>query len=257
MFPGTPDIAKRWARASVVHQDKPISGQNNTKEIFGLLAGVAIDSDPNNLRFFNQDGVPVTSSATGIYNMVKDLPNGVAFESQHFGDVCTMLGREETWVLENWTNEDHNFHIHQSRFLLDTSKPYSFPKSDIAALAQRGATTAELDRAKAQNLDRTFIERLFSAGSDYAASYHDNIPVPAGIGILSGSDCDGTPGNPNCRISPVTIKIRFDRKEQVGKFVYHCHILEHEDGGMMASVRVCDPSKAKGKPGADSACFSN
>lgn len=26
----------------------------------------------------------------------------------------------------------------------------------------------------------------------------------------------------------------------VGKFVYHCHILEHEDGGMMASIEVVE-----------------
>ena len=25
---------------------------------------------------------------------------------------------------------------------------------------------------------------------------------------------------------------------QVGEFVYHCHILEHEDGGMMAKIKV-------------------
>jgi FtsP/CotA-like multicopper oxidase with cupredoxin domain len=24
----------------------------------------------------------------------------------------------------------------------------------------------------------------------------------------------------------------------VGTFVYHCHILEHEDGGMMGTIRV-------------------
>ena len=27
----------------------------------------------------------------------------------------------------------------------------------------------------------------------------------------------------------------------VGKFVYHCHILEHEDGGMMAVAEVVPP----------------
>lgn len=25
---------------------------------------------------------------------------------------------------------------------------------------------------------------------------------------------------------------------ELGEFVYHCHILEHEDGGMMARIRV-------------------
>jgi Multicopper oxidase len=28
----------------------------------------------------------------------------------------------------------------------------------------------------------------------------------------------------------------------VGKFVYHCHILEHEDKGMMAVIQVRDPA---------------
>lgn len=35
----------------------------------------------------------------------------------------------------------------------------------------------------------------------------------------------------------VTLRIDF-RGPDVGDFVYHCHILEHEDGGMMATVRV-------------------
>jgi hypothetical protein len=28
----------------------------------------------------------------------------------------------------------------------------------------------------------------------------------------------------------------------IGTFVYHCHLLEHEDGGMMGTVRV-EPSE--------------
>jgi len=28
------------------------------------------------------------------------------------------------------------------------------------------------------------------------------------------------------------------RGPDVGDFVYHCHILDHEDGGMMAIIRV-------------------
>jgi hypothetical protein len=28
------------------------------------------------------------------------------------------------------------------------------------------------------------------------------------------------------------------RGQTVGDFVYHCHILEHEDGGMMSIIRV-------------------
>ena len=36
-----------------------------------------------------------------------------------------------------------------------------------------------------------------------------------------------------------SVKLRMDfRGPDVGDFVYHCHILEHEDGGMMAIIRV-------------------
>ena len=27
-----------------------------------------------------------------------------------------------------------------------------------------------------------------------------------------------------------------------GVFMYHCHIIEHEDGGMMAQIKVIDPN---------------
>jgi FtsP/CotA-like multicopper oxidase with cupredoxin domain len=32
--------------------------------------------------------------------------------------------------------------------------------------------------------------------------------------------------------------INFDAEEQIGRFVFHCHILEHEDAGLMAPVEV-------------------
>ncbi len=38
------------------------------------------------------------------------------------------------------------------------------------------------------------------------------------------------------------IKVKMDfRGAVVGDFVYHCHILDHEDGGMMAIIRVLFP----------------
>jgi L-ascorbate oxidase len=61
----------------------------------------------------------------------------------------------------------------------------------------------------------------------------DNVPVP------HGSDgCDGTIDSWRsgaCRVQPVEVTIPFS---EVGDFVYYCHILEHEDGGMMAHIRV-------------------
>ena len=36
----------------------------------------------------------------------------------------------------------------------------------------------------------------------------------------------------------VVVEIPF---HEIGDFVFHCHILEHEDGGMMARIRVVAP----------------
>ena len=37
-----------------------------------------------------------------------------------------------------------------------------------------------------------------------------------------------------------TIRLRMDFRDPgtVGTFVYHCHLLDHEDGGMMGLIRV-------------------
>jgi FtsP/CotA-like multicopper oxidase with cupredoxin domain len=48
--------------------------------------------------------------------------------------------------------------------------------------------------------------------------------------------------------SPVypSVKLRMDFRDPniVGTFVYHCHLLEHEDGGMMGTIRV-EPAPSK------------
>ena len=42
-----------------------------------------------------------------------------------------------------------------------------------------------------------------------------------------------------------SVRLRMDFRDPntVGTFVYHCHLLEHEDGGMMGTIRV-EPAQA-------------
>ena len=44
-----------------------------------------------------------------------------------------------------------------------------------------------------------------------------------------------------------SVKLRMDFRDPnaVGTFVYHCHLLEHEDGGMMGLIRVAPSDGAK------------
>jgi FtsP/CotA-like multicopper oxidase with cupredoxin domain len=52
--------------------------------------------------------------------------------------------------------------------------------------------------------------------------------------------------------SPVypSVKLRMDFRDAsaVGSFVYHCHLLEHEDGGMMGTIRVEPPRQKSSSP---------
>jgi FtsP/CotA-like multicopper oxidase with cupredoxin domain len=51
--------------------------------------------------------------------------------------------------------------------------------------------------------------------------YRDNVFIPA--------------------VGSITVRIAFTDPVILGKFVYHCHILEHEDGGMMQVIQVVRP----------------
>ena len=46
-----------------------------------------------------------------------------------------------------------------------------------------------------------------------------------------------------------SVRLRMDFRDpnSVGTFVYHCHLLEHEDGGMMGLIRVL-PRTAQSRP---------
>jgi FtsP/CotA-like multicopper oxidase with cupredoxin domain len=59
----------------------------------------------------------------------------------------------------------------------------------------------------------------------------DTVTVPAAP--LIGNVATGYPGAPGW----VRLRMTFT-KADLGEFVFHCHILEHEDNGMMAKVRV-------------------
>jgi hypothetical protein len=70
-------------------------------------------------------------------------------------------------------------------------------------------------------------------------------PIPALDGqFLDMIDIPFWDGNPKHPYPSVTVRLDF-RGQDIGDFVYHCHILEHEDGGMMAIIRVLPGPAAK------------
>jgi FtsP/CotA-like multicopper oxidase with cupredoxin domain len=191
---GENDPNRRLARI-VARRDAPEAGSHlgnsqrpantATKPWLGDVAPVRIRhlyfseklADPNDPTSAVEFYLTVDGQEPKMFDMHASLPNIVAEQ-----------GTVEDWIIENRTNELHDFHIHQLHFLL---------------LDYLGKPVGE-----------TFLR--------------DTVNVP----YLT-----------NRELAFPSIRVRMDFRDPntMGTFLYHCHILEHEDKGMMGSIRV-DPA---------------
>jgi FtsP/CotA-like multicopper oxidase with cupredoxin domain len=139
----------------------------------------------------DQTGKPVPGTFVDVSVFNADKPT-----------ICLPLGpgntpANERWQLINLAGEDHNFHMHQTKFTLITEDEV------VGTTVPRGH-----------------------------GILHDNVPVKHADGTcVTVADWR----QHRCTAHPVTVEIPF---AIAGDYVYHCHILEHEDGGMMARIRV-------------------
>jgi FtsP/CotA-like multicopper oxidase with cupredoxin domain len=63
-------------------------------------------------------------------------------------------------------------------------------------------------------------------------------------------DTVNVPYNTGKALEYPSVRLRMDFRDPntVGTFVYHCHLLEHEDGGMMGLIRVEPAETTKNIP---------
>jgi hypothetical protein len=68
-------------------------------------------------------------------------------------------------------------------------------------------------------------------GDPSGQAWHDTLPIPPRV------------RRPDGKITPehIFVTVPFRATEQIGDFVFHFHILEHEDNRMMAYVQVVTP----------------
>jgi len=124
--------------------------------------------------------------------------------------VCLPLGPGQTPVRETWelvqlSTENHNFHIHQTRF---------------EPLGSNGNVKQDNIPLGVANPDPSILNTVLNNQNGVCT-------------ITQWRKGLCPPQNPTAQ--PIVLTIPFS---ELGEFVYHCHILEHEDGGMMARVMV-------------------
>jgi spore coat protein A len=150
------------------------------------------------------------SDEADVISVVEDDPSGAAVTRNYrtvatrFEDTVTffpMLGEPEIWRLMNLTDDTHPIHVHLDAFqVLDR----------LPATVVKGAVTATTTSAMV----------TVGAGPD--------------DGIRHALDDNELGLKDTVRVNPnevVDIVVRFE--DFAGRFMYHCHILEHEDRDMM------------------------
>jgi FtsP/CotA-like multicopper oxidase with cupredoxin domain len=118
------------------------------------------------------------------------------FDNNNPPSIVTTQGAVEQWTVENQAGENHEFHMHQIHFLVQSQNNFEANGSQ-----QAPAITGQ---------------------------FADMIEVP----FWNGNSATPFPS--------VTLLMDF-RGMDIGDFVYHCHILGHEDLGMMAIIQVNPP----------------
>jgi FtsP/CotA-like multicopper oxidase with cupredoxin domain len=145
-------------------------------------------------------GGPVVTVAAG------DRTARYRVVAAHFEDTTTffpMLGEYEIWRLINLTGDTHPIHLHLDPFQILARHPirYEIPEGGIG----------DRDLAAIVTLGRDPDDELDHTIDDNEHGLKDTIRV-----------------NPN---EIVEIAVRFTSYS--GRYMYHCHILEHEDRDMM------------------------
>jgi FtsP/CotA-like multicopper oxidase with cupredoxin domain len=124
----------------------------------------------------------------------------------HFEDTTTffpMLGEYEVWQLINLTGDTHPIHLHLDPFQTLARRPIRYEIPDGGIGERDLAATITLERDPRDELGHTIDEN--------ERGLKDTVRV-----------------NPN---EIVEIAVRFTAYS--GRYMYHCHILEHEDRDMM------------------------
>ena len=157
----------------------------------------------NDQRFGGLSSQPVSATRTFQFSEVQPTQffitqvsagqQPLLFDNNNPPAVVTTQGSVEQWIIQNVAQENHEFHMHQIHFLVQSQDNFE----------ANGSTQAPAITGQFADM----VEVPFWTGKK-------NVPIP-------------------------DVKLLMDfRGMDIGDFVYHCHILSHEDLGMMAIIRV-------------------
>jgi FtsP/CotA-like multicopper oxidase with cupredoxin domain len=150
-------------------------------------------------------------TAAGAKCATQPYPIDTPFDNNNPPAIITTQGTVEKWIVQNHARESHELHQHQIHFKLLSQDNFKINGSEPAPAIN------------GQFLD--MVEVPFCGGP------------PPQDGSINPPACVDKNGNPVIPYPQIQALMDF-RGPDIGDFVFHCHILGHEDAGMMAIERV-------------------
>ncbi len=181
------ELSKTAEKAEVMAAPSELPGPQRFE---GLESATATKT--RKLYFSEVISDPSNPASPTNFFITVDGAKPVLFSPVNPPAIVTTQGAVEEWTIENRAPENHEFHIHQIHFLLESRNGVPVPQAE-----------------------RQFLDTV-------------QVPYWSGKGPYPS----------------VTVRMDF-RGPVVGDFVYHCHILGHEDNGMMAIIRVLPKEEAQ------------
>jgi FtsP/CotA-like multicopper oxidase with cupredoxin domain len=173
-----------------------------------------LEDEPNMLTMRELAVVADTEGGPQVNIRDGDESTSYRVAAAHFEDTTTffpMLGEYEVWQLINLTGDTHPIHVHLDPFQILSRRPIHHDIPDGGIGDHDLAATITLERDPDDELDHSI--------DDNERGLKDTVRV-----------------NPN---EIVEIAVRFTTYS--GRYMYHCHILEHEDRDMMRPFVTMPP----------------
>ena len=198
----------------------------------------------------------LTFDSKGPGSKVQHTINGIQFED-NLATVPVQLGAVEEWTIRNTTSTngpgliDHPFHIHINPFqiteLFDPNENMTDPRTGLLIGQLVNGKTVPIPQYVVAPAQKTDPRQCVLDPNDPSTwrpcrpppwpptglVWWDVFAIPSGRAAASST-------NPN-NVIPGYFKMRSRFVDYAGLYVLHCHILIHEDRGMMFSVNVGKP----------------
>jgi FtsP/CotA-like multicopper oxidase with cupredoxin domain len=164
------------------------------------------------------------------------------------GDVGALvrLNTTEQWTVRNFAQIEHPFHIHINPFqVIETFEPMQqladvkTPRYITDETARTSPEQCFLDPKKPEAWKSCTPPRFVAKD----AIWWDVFPIPGGLKAVDKNNKPINDDQGNQIVIPGWFRMRSRFVDYAGFYVIHCHILAHEDRGMMTVVEVA-PSQS-------------